>query len=66
MLTKHDKYCYSTETIRGYFTMIIKSETIQFLPQILLPVPLFQLSKYKNTFGVYIKSENNVCMAIYM
>ena len=45
MLTKHDNYCYSTETIRGYFTMIIKSETIQFLPQILLPVPLFQLSK---------------------
>ena len=64
MLTKHDNYCYSPETIRGYFTMIINSENPFFLATNSFASTTFPTFKLKNTFGVYIESENNVYMTI--
>ena len=66
MLTKHDSYCCSTETIRGSFAMIINSENPFFLATDSFTSTTFPTLILKNPFGVYIKSENNVCMAIYM
>ena len=60
MLTKHDSYCYSTETIRGYFAMIINSENLFFLATDSFTSTTFPTLILKNTFGVCIKSENNV------
>ena len=58
MLSKHDNYCYSTEAIWKTFYHVYYFWTLLFaLPQILLPVPLSQHSKWRI---LLVCTENNV------